>query len=121
LKILKHIAVLLCATSCLPLLAQHYVSGNDLLLKMDAPGIGPAFTMGYVTAVADAMGRSQMPGLPPPKADSPFETCFVVPRGVIVGQLVDVVRVYLEKNPNRRHFPAAGLVGQALQEAYPCK
>ena len=102
-------------------MAQYFVSGNDILLKFKGSIPESSFAMGYVTAVADAKGRWQFQGLPPPKAESSLDVCFVVPSGVAVGQLVDISRTYLERNPGTRHFPAAGLIGMALQEVYPCK
>jgi hypothetical protein len=41
--------------------------------------------------------------------------------GVTVGQLLKVVTKWLNEHPGSLHFGAAGLVANALQDAFPCK
>jgi hypothetical protein len=44
-----------------------------------------------------------------------------IPDEVTGGQLVDVVRSWLDRNPQHRHFTAASLVVFIYREAWPCK
>ncbi|WP_420882782.1 Rap1a/Tai family immunity protein [Sulfitobacter dubius] len=39
---------------------------------------------------------------------------------VLRDQIVDIVTQYLKNNPATRHFPAAGIVHAAMQDAFPC-
>jgi hypothetical protein len=44
-----------------------------------------------------------------------------VPDGVTGNQLRDVMKLYLENNPQRLHYVAADLIETALLEAWPCE
>lgn len=45
---------------------------------------------------------------------------FCVPSAVKTAQAIDVVRAYIERHPETRHY-MAGMLGQlALMEAFPC-
>jgi hypothetical protein len=61
--------------------------------------------------VADVLERDSVSG---------FKSCWSDNR-VTVGQLMDVVKLWLEKNPGKRHFSAPSLVAAALSEAFPCQ
>ena len=63
--------------------------------------------MGFVAGISDAMSIAAI------------KACF--PPGVTAGQTADVVKRFLGQHPERRHEAAAGLVAQALSEAFPCK
>ena len=67
--------------------------------------------LGYVRGVTDILlSGVQMNGV---------TAC--VPRNVETGQVTDVVKQFLASHPGQRHLPAEGLVGAALQEAFPCR
>jgi hypothetical protein len=65
--------------------------------------------LGYVMGVAELLSQ----GTIRPRA------CFAA--DVIPGQMADVVRQWLDRNPARRHLPAAALVATALQQGFPCR
>ncbi len=46
-------------------------------------------------------------------------TC--IPGKATLGQITDIVGLYLENNPQTRHLGAATLVGLALAGAFPCR
>lgn len=46
---------------------------------------------------------------------------FCVPPEVSNEQLRDVVAAYLDSNPSTRHYPARGLIHQALRASFPCE
>jgi hypothetical protein len=67
--------------------------------------------LGYVRGITDILlAGHQMNGV---------TAC--VPRDVETGQVTDVVKQFLARHPDQRHLPAEGLVGAALQEAFPCR
>jgi hypothetical protein len=35
-------------------------------------------------------------------------------------QVYDIVKIYLERHPNRRHFPAWSIISDAMRQAFPC-
>jgi hypothetical protein len=48
------------------------------------------------------------------------QSAFCIPDGVSIGQLKDVVALYLNEHPEQRHYAAAGLVLAAVSGAFPC-
>lgn len=46
---------------------------------------------------------------------------FCQPQNMNGGQLGDIVKMYLQRNPSIRHLPAAELIVQALRNSFPCK
>jgi hypothetical protein len=68
------------------------------------------FCQAYIAAIADAARYDPVNG---------DKVC--VPADVKLGELVDIVSRSLEAHPENRHFGAAGLVAQALGEAFPCQ
>jgi hypothetical protein len=42
------------------------------------------------------------------------------PNGATIGQMQDIVKAHLEKNPQNRHINAAQLASQALVAVWPC-
>ena len=42
------------------------------------------------------------------------------PRNITAGQAQDVVKRYLENNPEKRHFSADSLVINAVAQVWPC-
>jgi hypothetical protein len=92
-------------------LAQFY-TGNDLLEFCAGNNVfNQGVCVGFIIGVARAAE-------PAPLARP---TLFCFPAGVSVRQLKDVAVAYLQKTPELRHLDAAGLVGTALFEAFPCK
>lgn len=97
--------VLAAAVVCGPAHAEFY-SGNDILQRMQSESlVEQVIAIGFVGGVADAF-------------DS---ILFCPPTGATVGQARDIARRYLLLNPGLRHRAAAGLVVDALAEAWPCE
>jgi hypothetical protein len=83
-----------------------------LVLCEDAKGSGFAemYCLGYATAVADVLERNGINGL---------RAC-IRDEGVVAGELAEVAKAYLRRHPERGGYGAAGLVADALGDAYPC-
>ena len=98
-----------------PAAAGSNLTGNDLLERCSASAsdnpIQWGVCLGYVMAVADLLGQG--------RPINGARAC--VSADVTSGQLMDVVRQWLERNPARRHINGAALVAVALQQAFPCK
>lgn len=94
-----------------PISAHAQESGNTLLYDCSQleGSFGRSFCAGYVTAIADTLMANDING---------FRACF--PEGVTNGQIRDVVTTFLRRNPELRHYGAAGLVSEALENAFPC-
>ena len=107
------VAVLLVGVCNLCHAAPPYLSGNSLLASL-APqknAVESTFATAYIVGIVDSMNGIKLASI---------STCFSIPDDVSFGQLNDVVRLYLERNPGGRHFSAPWLVSAALQEAFPC-
>jgi hypothetical protein len=52
--------------------------------------------------------------------DTKFST-YCIPGGVIPGQLMEIVKRYLEQNPDKRHLAAPVLINMALNKNFPCR
>jgi hypothetical protein len=93
--------------------AAPLLTGNDLQARCaETPTSDPVLwgvCLGYVMGVAELLGQ----GAIKPRA------CF--PPQATSGQMVDVVRQWLDRNPARRHLAAAALVATALQQGFPCR
>ncbi len=44
-----------------------------------------------------------------------------VPDAATFQQIVDVIKLYLVNRPERRHLPAWQLIGEAVDQAWPCE
>ena len=91
-----------------------YVTGAELLAlceDRDGGGFTEVYCLGYVTALADVLERNAVNGLRACIPDVDVET----------GWLEVVVMAYLRRHPDRGGYGAAGLVADALGEAYPCR
>ena len=103
------------ALACLPASAQAqgaFYSGNQLWSRCSADNhYEMGVCMGFVMGVADAMAAGS--------AILGSRAC--LPQQSTGEQAQDVVMRYLEQHPEWRHQPAAGLVADALAEAFPCK
>jgi hypothetical protein len=93
-----------------------FVSGNDLWEECSSSGredtdyMNRAECRGYVKGIADVIFNETMV--------NGYIAC--VSAGVNVGQLVDIVTIFLRERPAIRHYAASGLVANALSEAFPC-
>ena len=92
------------------------MSGNELYEECSATGVDKSAKhvacMAYVTGVLDTLGLAQTAGR------DGANVC--LPGGVTRRQMGDVVKLYLERNPQERHRDAASLAAQALAQAFPC-
>lgn len=79
-------------------------TGNDLHNKLRD---NDSFAMSYVTGVARQLFTF---------GDS--VTCVTIPKGVTAEQVVDIVRKYLQDNPDARHMSAEFPITLALFEAF---
>ncbi len=85
--------------------SAEFLDGNGLLSRMnDSESIPRMVALGYVQGVADVYAR--------------VKVC--APQNVTAGQARDVVKQYLELNPERRHYSADSLVVNALAQVWPC-
>lgn len=111
-----------------PALAEN-ISGNDLLsiceATDDAAKLG--YCIGYVTGVIEGMkwgiaSPLMMSGADPEEADKTGNTLlgFCIPAEATLGQMRDVILLYLRSNPAERHASARIQVQFALAGAYPC-
>ncbi len=92
------------ALICGPVHAEFY-TGNELLQRLQSDSNSEkAVARGFVGGVSDAWDR----------------ILFCPPEGATVGQARDIALRHLLINPARRHHAAAGLVADALMEAWPC-
>jgi hypothetical protein len=82
-----------------------YMSGNELHTRLNGSEQDRAIAVGYIAGVADAY--------------SGIAHCS--PPSVTVGQVVDMTVYVLEKMPEYRHMPADQIIGQFLNQAWPCE
>lgn len=83
----------------------EFMDGNDLLDKMNGSNMDKMLALGYVMAASDAARGVRICNVPPT---------------VTAGQTHDMVKAYLERFPQVRHFTADVLVGRALEVMWPC-
>ena len=105
---MKKIVAALLLTPCIAL--AQYETGNTLLskLKNNDPSVGVVdrmFAAGYIMGVADSF----------------YNVTFCPPGATTVGQLNDVIKNFLEANPEVRHRPADLIVEVVLRNTFPCK
>ena len=91
-----------------------YLEGNDLhrdcaMPEKTAQG---QYCLAYVTGVFDTIDAFRQVQKTKPMICAPVQAT--------PGQIVDVVREYLNEHPEKRHMAAVVLVGAALQNAFPC-
>jgi hypothetical protein len=99
---------LIAVVMLMPTLAYaEFFSGNELLSKMNsADYMDRAQAIGYVQGVFDA-GQH-------------VKHCTPDGAGVSAGQVQDIVKDYLNKNPATRNFSADLLITDALKRIWPC-
>ncbi len=89
-----------------PAMAQaEFMSGNGLLKDMNGDVVDKSIALGYVMGVSDAYTN--------------VTVC--VPDNVTAGQVQDIVRRYLENNPDKRHYAADSLIRDSLEKVWPCR
>ena len=69
----------------------------------------------------DSNKHSQMVGFVEGVHDSLEGTAICTPAELKAGQLLAIVRNYVEAHPQNWNDPTWSLVGRALKDAYPCK
>ena len=87
-------------------------SGNTLLTKCVGPAETELVCAGYTSAIYDMINLLETTNV------TAKLHCF--PSGVTRLQIRDVIVRYLQNHPEQRHRGAAGLIRDALQEAWPC-
>lgn len=101
---IKRLALALAVASA-PAHAEFY-SGNDLYERIRSrDSIERLEAIMYIAGAADA--HRGVISCPSPE--------------VTLGQVLDLVRNYLERNPERRHHPGDWAVAAALRPVFPCK
>jgi hypothetical protein len=78
---------------------------KDMCRKNEAR-FGDGLCMGFIMGVHDLASGSN-------------EVC--APKGVTIGQVMDVVKKYLNDHPEKGHYSADSVIWIALQEVWPCK
>jgi len=100
---MRILAVLLLVS--IPARAEFF-TGNELLSRMDSESlVDRSMALGYVVGVSD-MGDGVV---------------HCPPNGVTTGQVRDIVRSYLVRNPSERHMTGDVLINKALRAVWPCK
>ena len=98
--------LLILAACCLTLPAHaEFKDGNRLYSEMTGSTNQQMNAIGYIAGVTDAL--------------SGVAVC--APASVTAGQLFDMVKQYLEDQPQVRHFTADALIYRVLTKVWPCK
>ena len=85
--------------------AGAFMTGHKLHERCRSPEtVGQAMCLGYTLGVVDG--------------NASFLRC--APRPPKVIEIVDAVKLHLERYPSDRDFPGHLIVGLALREAWPC-
>ncbi len=85
----------------------EFWDGNELFAKMNGSGMEQIMALGYVMGVFDSQRSSTV--------------CPPVNSGITAGQMRDVVKNYLDRNPQHRHHTGDLLTVVALSSVWPCK
>jgi hypothetical protein len=99
---------LIAVVMLVPTLAYaEFFSGNQLLAKMNSTEFGEKMqAIGYVQGVFDAHQH--------------VKHCAPDGAGITAGQVQDIVKDYLNRNPATRNFSADLLITDALRKIWPC-
>lgn len=90
----------------IPVIANaEFISGNELLNNLKGGVDERMFAIGYIAGVSDFLDG--------------LTVCS--PNGVTLGQMRDLIRDYLEKNPDKRHYSADSLIRNRLEQLWPCQ
>ncbi len=83
-------------------------------------GVMNGITLGSVAALATLLSENSNPSIAPEEvAQDSIGICHGI-EGVSAQQYVDIVVLFIENNPNVRHYAGEILVMAALKEAFPC-
>lgn len=110
---LRLLFVALLATSA-NLAVADILTGNQLHEVCGKDGVDSEFACHmYIIGGADMYGlwRDDL---------QDYSRTYCTPKGVNRGQVVDIVRSYLEAHPESRHLPAVAIIIVALMEQFPC-
>jgi len=99
---MKHIifTLLMAATAA----KAEFMTGNELLGKMNGNHTEQMMAIGYVTGVHDALRN----------------VTHCSPLNITVGQINEMVKNHLERNPEFRHKSADAHVSYVLNKAWAC-
>lgn len=111
-RIIAAIALAL-MVNAVPLAAEAggFWTGNKLLSCCESTGSFYVDCRGYVTGVAETLAAGASVG--------GLGVCF--PKSDSSQNVTEIVVTYLRRNPDDCHNAAAGLVAEALAEAFPCR
>jgi hypothetical protein len=88
-----------------------FQDGNSLYAQCtSALKYDDAYCLGYIAGITDVMSHDPVAGR---------TAC--EPEHATAGQVQDIVRLYLTKHPEQRHYAAESLVAHALAAAFPCR
>lgn len=100
----------LMAASLLALCATTHASiinGNTLhkhLSEASSSNVSWGFAHGYVSGVNDTNNG----------------VSFCTPESVTIGQMTDMVKLFMDNTPSVRHLPADAIITYVFQKAWPC-
>jgi hypothetical protein len=97
-------AALLTVALLCGLARAEFIDGNKLLADMNGSHGHQMSALGYVMGVADTLQGAV--------------TC--MPPSVTSGQVMDMVRNYLNNVPRERHMSGDWIVAKVLKDAWPC-
>lgn len=101
----KIFLILLFAATHASAKSTAYNTGNSIHAKLNSDSIvDKAYSLGYVVGVVDAR----------------FSECKSL-KSIQANQLVDTVKIFLENNPEKRHYSASSIIEQVISEKFRCK
>ena len=138
-KKMKIIQFLTVTSILLTSINSYAVTGNDILRDCRSePGVNSGYCMGLIVGYTNGYNSGRKGGAIFQKfGNMPLDIIqanqlqvnkisndaayYCTPSTVTIGQLVDVVTSYLDKNPTTRHLEADVLIWMAMKQAFPCK
>jgi hypothetical protein len=102
---MRRLLLAVALVACSATVRAEFLDGNQLLERMNGSNMDRMLALGYVMAASDAVRGSKLCDVPPT---------------VTAGQTHDMVKAYLERFPQVRHFTADVLVSRALEIMWPC-
>lgn len=99
---MKHLIIL--AALAAGIAHAEFKDGNKLLTQIKGDAMDYVHANGYVIGVYDSL----------------HSIVFCPPNNVTAGQVTDMVKNYLEANPDQRHLSADRHVAKVLGRAWPC-
>jgi hypothetical protein len=115
------LAAALFACFLLVSIPAHSSTGNDLKETCD---LDQGKFLSHSACTGYILGAVEMTELINAAADrskdkKQFSVC--IPAGITYGQIVDVVKKFVDDHPEERHQKASVMVFLAVQHAFPCK